>query len=1535
MIVVALIPAPVVQGVGLNWPTSQLLPTFSKPVPVLDCIDTSSSSLAECYLFESLEGVVNQTMPQVVIANNSDNGGEGEFTWLNLHNLPYNITNGYNLILKYRTNLTGLVVTDPNQADTLNLATTMAGVNTELICDPSLLATLTNAPYNLPIIDDLRGRFTTKYQVYGYLYTNYWPLCTHRIITGLETNGDACLRDYAVAVKSAVVWLDPGTSQDATLLAKFVSNMPPANGVYMGWWPSEGNGLTWIASYGIPVLASDFFRNGSVYSGVAHPINVPDIPPPPPLQNKVYVALILSDGDNVQYMQHVMELDWGNAARGSVPIGWTTDPLAADLDPMMFYHYWGTITTNDCLICGPSGAGYAHVELWNAANLTAFASVADAYLQRTGLRIITIWDKVTSGIAQAYATNCPTLLGLTDQNGTYNAVDRGLRTIGLTPTYASTTAQMISGITNAAASFNGSAPVFIVAQATVWSLGPAEMLTIANTFDTNKFIFVRPDHLFLLANRVFGTPAAVTQAAIEITAGGATLQGMVTGNATNAFAWVEWGTNRNYGSKSVVTNVGNSTALVKVGISGLMAQQIYHYRIVASNLLGMAWGADNQFTTDGRLKVWGSGALGETNLPAGLTNVVGIASGANHGLGLKSDGTVVAWGSNNYGQTNVPAGLTNVMAVSGGVRHSLALLANGTVVAWGDNTYGQTNVPAGLTNAVAIAAGDYHNLVLKADQTVIAWGYNFYGQTNVPAGLTNVVSIAAGLGHNVLLKADGSVVAWGYNVYGQTNVPIGLNHAVAVAAGQYHSLALKADGISAANYFPANRWVADSLAGTNGASVSIWTDTIAGKNATQSVPASQPQLYANVLNGHNTVRFANGASQFLTVAAADSPISGATNFSLVVVFKTSTPGNASTSFYQNTGLLGAEQPNIVADWALDINGSQLGAGLGAGSSGCSADVSLYGGNVTDGNPHIALYVRSGNTIRLYVDGVIVAEQTALCPAARGSYDFQIGAMTTNSCFFNGDIAEIQLYNRALNSWEIMGANEALANTYGLSGIAGAPVNRWVADSLTGTAGSSVSNWTDSIGGKSAAQVIAGNQPKLYTNVLNGHQTVRFASGNSQYLTVAAVDSPISSAGSFTLVLVFKTTTQGNVSSLFYQNTGLLGAEQPGVVDDWALCINGTQLGAGLGSGAGGCGSDFSLYGGTVTDGNPHIAMYVRAGDTINLYVDGAVVATQNSLCTAARGYYPFQIGAMTASSYYFSGDIAEIRIYNRALSSWEMLSVNESLAANYGVGGAAGNVVVWGNNAYGQTNTPKSLPAISAVASGNSFNLALEANGAVIGWGYNGQGQTNIPTGLTNVAAIAGGTTFGLAIGDQPPVAYNANVAGYMNHDLLIALPAVSLDGTPLNFHLLSVPAAGALYQCSGGTRGTIISTPNTLVSDPGGRVVFAPLSGASGNPYGTFNFMCDDGLYNSSAAQVTVSIGLPTAPQFTGAVWNPGAWGAGSFNLNFSGASNATYSVWAATNLVNWSNLGPATEAPPGQYQFMDMTVTNWSQRFYRLSAP
>ncbi len=197
---------------------------------------------------------------------------------------------------------------------------------------------------------------------------------------------------------------------------------------------------------------------------------------------------------------------------------------------------------------------------------------------------------------------------------------------------------------------------------------------------------------------------------------------------------------------------------------------------------------------DGTVTAYGSNSSGQTDVPAGLTNVVAVSAGGSHTLALKSDGTVVAWGSNSSGQTTIPSGLANVVAVSAGKVHNLALKSDGTVVAWGSNASGQAGVPAGLSGIVAISAGSEHSLALKADGTVVAWGHGFYDYATPPADLTDVVAISAGEWHSLALKSDGTVTAWGNNGSFQSQVPSGLKGVVAVSAGTVNSVAIKSDG---------------------------------------------------------------------------------------------------------------------------------------------------------------------------------------------------------------------------------------------------------------------------------------------------------------------------------------------------------------------------------------------------------------------------------------------------------------------------------------------------------------------------------------------------------------------------------------------------------------------------------------------------------------------------------------------------------------------------------------------------------------------
>jgi hypothetical protein len=270
-------------------------------------------------------------------------------------------------------------------------------------------------------------------------------------------------------------------------------------------------------------------------------------------------------------------------------------------------------------------------------------------------------------------------------------------------------------------------------------------------------------------------------------------------------------------------------------LTNLQPQQFGTYRVIVSNAYGSV-ASSNATLSFSQVAVWG-GNSGETNLPAGLTNIIAIAGGGYERmdcLALRSNGTAIHWPA-----TNITAVSTNLLAISGGGAQGppfLVLERNGTVASWlvddiiqplsgftKDVAIAPNNIymPLALTpngtlvggyspggpgpgtltniiNAVAIAEGSGFSMALKADHTVTAWGSNNYGQTNVPPGLSNVIAIAAGYYHGLALRSDGTVTAWGLNNYGQTNVPPGLSNVVAIAAGTYHSLALLANGTVAA-----------------------------------------------------------------------------------------------------------------------------------------------------------------------------------------------------------------------------------------------------------------------------------------------------------------------------------------------------------------------------------------------------------------------------------------------------------------------------------------------------------------------------------------------------------------------------------------------------------------------------------------------------------------------------------------------------------------------------------------------------------------
>jgi hypothetical protein len=105
----------------------------------------------------------------------------------------------------------------------------------------------------------------------------------------------------------------------------------------------------------------------------------------------------------------------------------------------------------------------------------------------------------------------------------------------------------------------------------------------------------------VLAQAPTAFPHATTGAADTITTGSATVNGTVNPEGGATTYHIEYGTSVNYGASTAETDAGSGTAdvPVRVTLTKLSSDTTYHYRVVATNALGIGRGDDRTFRTAG------------------------------------------------------------------------------------------------------------------------------------------------------------------------------------------------------------------------------------------------------------------------------------------------------------------------------------------------------------------------------------------------------------------------------------------------------------------------------------------------------------------------------------------------------------------------------------------------------------------------------------------------------------------------------------------------------------------------------------------------------------------------------------------------------------------------------------------------------------------------------------------------------------------------------------------------------------------------
>jgi len=530
---------------GISWSDDQVIPIFASPSASLDFIHRDDFNDADDRnTFAVLQGIVNKEKPRIVIFDMHH--------WLQDFNLFsragswYNKDTRYNLILKYKSKIKGIVLYDSKKnLHYRNLAATIANINDGFIPVTedvrSELASKGIEFSGKEVIDITKLAYTETRDIYNYLYNEYWSKCSKRLIILQDpSNKDKMvpLKDLAVASKAAILhFSEMSYIEDRDLFEKFLKDMAAedSTSIVIGWAQSERTTVAACSKYGIGFVPGDFYHDASIYGGMDHTIKTPVIPARPDLENKMYIALFMTDGDNIQMAQRSLrqQFDEDRPYRGKIAINWTLPPLLADIGPQIMNYYYNNATSNDCFVSGPSGIGYvapyfSGPQSWmqrgnyliNPKQADKYTKLTETYLQRTGLRVITIWEGASNMVRSSYEQNCRSLYGLTvhdwenkdypeTSSGTVNNRLRFERTV--TP-YAGDTDYLYPKVDEKIKAWDGSKPQFFAYEVdnNKVKINTEELYKMAaalkNANRDKNIEFVRADHYFSYYNEYNNLP---------------------------------------------------------------------------------------------------------------------------------------------------------------------------------------------------------------------------------------------------------------------------------------------------------------------------------------------------------------------------------------------------------------------------------------------------------------------------------------------------------------------------------------------------------------------------------------------------------------------------------------------------------------------------------------------------------------------------------------------------------------------------------------------------------------------------------------------------------------------------------------------------------------------------------------------------------------------------------------------------------------------------------------------------------------------
>jgi Domain of unknown function (DUF2341)/Concanavalin A-like lectin/glucanases superfamily/Fibronectin type III domain/SdrD B-like domain/Calx-beta domain/IPT/TIG domain len=435
---------------------------------------------------------------------------------------------------------------------------------------------------------------------------------------------------------------------------------------------------------------------------------------------------------------------------------------------------------------------------------------------------------------------------------------------------------------------------------------------------------------------------------------------------------------------------------------------------------------------------------------------------------------------------------------------------------------------------------------------------------------------------------------------------------------------------------------------TTGANVTSWTDQSGATNsAGQATVANQPTLVQNAINGKPAIRF-DGTNDSLvttnniipansnyTVITVDKRNAVPTTFAPIVANVSNFSGNNAVHFgyISNTNFR-------FSQFANDLDGTV--------DSYIAGNPGLTSGTFDSSVGH-----------KLYRNGLEIASNTNTTGLATTD---KIGiGVWNNSSFYNGDIGEILIYNRALSTSEQKQVECYLAAKYG-TGAAGCNAKlklHFDASSGTGQTadGAAVSNWQDQSGnGNNAVQATTSKQPTFQNAGINGKPSIRFA-GNNGFI---ATQNPIIQNSSFTNYIVSKATAGSMLLELTSNtNNFASGTHLATTTNTSSLVKRSNNISA------------YDISTNWAITGNPQLINQSYNGSNLEhkIYLNGTAQTTSNPYPNNAVGAVSdtLYIGGRGTGGSTITGDISEVITLGNNASGTQRTIIDNYLSAKYGI----------------------------------------------------------------------------------------------------------------------------------------------------------------------------------------------------------------------------------------------------------------------------